>query len=38
MKKDEDLKKVVLIGTGLVGMSMAYSVLNTGGIDELVLY
>ena len=37
MKKDEDLKKVVLIGTGLVGMSMAYSVLNTGGIDELVL-
>ena len=37
MKKDDDLKKVVLIGTGLVGMSMAYSVLNTGGIDELVL-
>lgn len=37
MKKDNDLKKVVLIGTGLVGMSMAYSVLNTGGIDELVL-
>ena len=37
MKKDDDLKKVVLIGTGLVGMSMAYAVLNTGGIDELVL-
>ena len=37
MKKDDDLKKVVLIGTGFVGMSMAYSVLNTGGIDELVL-
>ena len=28
--------KVVLVGTGLVGMSMAYSLLNTGGIDELV--
>jgi L-lactate dehydrogenase len=32
-----ELKKVVLIGTGFVGMSMAYSMLNTGGIDELVL-
>lgn len=30
-------RKVVLIGTGMVGMSMAYSLLNTGGIDELVL-
>lgn len=30
-------RKVVLIGTGFVGMSMAYSFLNTGGIDELVL-
>lgn len=30
-------RKVVLIGTGFVGMSMAYSILNTGGIDELVL-
>lgn len=37
MSKDDDLKKVVLVGTGFVGMSMAYSVLNTGGIDELVL-
>lgn len=37
MNKDDDLKKVVLVGTGFVGMSMAYSVLNTGGIDELVL-
>ncbi|MEY8674781.1 L-lactate dehydrogenase [Thomasclavelia cocleata] len=37
MKKEDDLRKVVLIGTGLVGMSMAYSMLNTGGIDELVL-
>ncbi len=32
-----DNRKVVLIGTGFVGMSMAYSLMNTGGIDELVL-
>lgn len=37
MKTNSDLKKVVLVGTGFVGMSMAYSMLNTGGIDELVL-
>ena len=37
MKKEDDLRKVVLIGTGLVGMSMAYSMLNTGGIDDRVL-
>lgn len=30
-------RKVVLIGTGMVGMSMAYSIMNTGGIDELIL-
>ena len=30
-------RKLVLVGTGLVGMSMAYSLLNQGGIDELVL-
>ncbi len=29
--------KVALIGTGFVGMSMAYSMLNRGGISELVL-
>lgn len=29
--------KVVLIGTGFVGMSMAYSMLNRGGVPELVL-
>ena len=29
--------KVVLVGTGFVGMSMAYSMLNRGGIDELIL-
>ena len=32
-----DKRKLVLVGTGFVGMSMAYSFLNTGGIDELVL-
>lgn len=37
MKTTSDLKKVVLVGTGFVGMSMAYSMLNTGGVDELVL-
>ena len=30
-------RKVVLVGAGFVGMSMAYSLLNQGGIDELVL-
>ena len=30
-------RKIVLVGTGFVGMSMAYSFLTTGGIDELVL-
>ncbi len=29
--------KVVLVGAGFVGMSMAYSMLNRGGITELVL-
>ncbi len=29
--------KVVLVGAGFVGMSMAYSMLNRGGIEELVL-
>lgn len=29
--------KVVLVGTGFVGMSMAYSMINRGGIEELVL-
>lgn len=30
-------RKVVLVGTGFVGMSFAYSLLNERGIDELVL-
>lgn len=29
--------KIVLVGTGFVGMSMAYSMLNSGGIEELIL-
>jgi len=29
--------KIVLVGTGFVGMSMAYSMINRGGIEELVL-
>ncbi len=29
--------KVVLIGTGFVGMSMAYTMLNRGGVSELIL-
>ena len=29
--------KIVLVGTGFVGMSMAYSMLNRGGIQELIL-
>ena len=30
-------RKIVLVGTGFVGMSFAYSLLNQGGIHELVL-
>ena len=30
-------RKVVLVGTGFVGMSMAYSMLNKGGVNELIL-
>lgn len=32
-----DKRKVVLVGTGFVGMSMAYALLNQGGINELIL-
>ena len=32
-----DKRKIVLVGTGFVGMSMAYSLLNQGGINELEL-
>ena len=32
-----DKRKVVLIGTGMVGMSYAYSLLNQNVCDELVL-
>ena len=30
-------RKVVLVGAGFVGMSMAYAMLNQGGVDELIL-
>ena len=30
-------RKIVLVGPGFVGMSMAYSLLNQGGVNELVL-
>ena len=30
-------RKIVLVGTGFVGMSFAYALLNQGGINELVL-
>lgn len=30
-------RKVVVVGTGFVGMSFAYSIVNQGGINELVL-
>ena len=29
--------KVILVGTGFVGMSMAYAMLNRGGVNELIL-
>ena len=32
-----DKRKIVLIGTGFVGMSMAYALLNQGGVNEIVL-
>lgn len=37
MEKCKKRKKIVLIGTGFVGMSFAYSLLVSGGIDELIL-
>ena len=33
----ESKRKVVLVGAGFVGMSMAYAMLNRGGVDELIL-
>jgi L-lactate dehydrogenase len=34
---NNDTRKVVLVGAGLVGMSYAYALVNQGGCDELVL-
>lgn len=33
----KEKRKVVLVGTGFVGMSFAYTLLSTGGVDQLVL-
>ena len=35
--KEMRKRKVVLIGTGFVGMSFAYSLFNQGGVNELIL-
>ncbi len=35
--KINDLKKIAVIGTGFVGMSFAYALLNSGECDQLVL-
>ena len=32
-----DKRKIVLVGAGFVGMSFAYSLLNQGGVNEIVL-
>ena len=37
LKMNQNTKKVVLVGTGMVGMSFAYSALNQAVCDELVL-
>lgn len=37
MKKTDFIKKVALVGTGFVGMSFAYALLNSGECDQLVL-
>ncbi|MCH5190821.1 MAG: L-lactate dehydrogenase [Oscillospiraceae bacterium] len=37
MKKSDFIKKIALVGTGFVGMSFAYALLNSGECDQLVL-
>ncbi|MCI8540619.1 MAG: L-lactate dehydrogenase, partial [Erysipelotrichaceae bacterium] len=37
MKQNSDKRKLVLVGTGFVGMSFAYTLLTTPLVDELVL-
>ena len=37
MNQTLEKRKLVLVGTGFVGMSFAYTLLTTPGIDELVL-
>ena len=36
MDMSKDNRKVVLVGTGMVGMSYAYALLNQNACDELV--
>ena len=35
--KNTDLKKVAIVGTGFVGMSFAYALMNSGECDQIVL-
>ncbi len=37
MSKNRDVRRVALVGTGFVGMSFAYALINQGAADELVL-
>ena len=37
MKKTDFIKKVALVGTGFVGMSFAYALLNSGECDQRLL-
>lgn len=37
MIKNDFIKKIALVGTGFVGMSFAYALLNSGECDQLVL-
>lgn len=37
MEKSDFIKKIALVGTGFVGMSFAYALLNSGECDRLVL-
>ena len=37
MTAKNDVRKIALIGTGMVGMSFAYAALNQNVCDELVL-
>ena len=34
---EKDAKKIAIVGTGMVGMTYAYAMLNQNGCDEMVL-